>query len=551
MTMASGEANRLSLRDMIIVVAFALVALAPGISWLPPMDRDESRYAVASAQMQASGDYVDIRFQDKPRYLQPAGIYWLQSASASLFDARDEIWAYRLPSLLGALAAVLMTAWAGTALFGRNVGIAAGLMLAASFSLNFEARTAKTDAALLASIAAAQFALLRVYLNQERTRGWAALFWAALGVGMMLKGPIIVMIAGATILALIIWDRRAGWLKGLHAGWGALLFLAIVLPWYVAIGFESDGEFYARAVGVSLLGKVGHAQQSHAGPPGYHLGLFPFAFWPASLFAALAIPFVWRKRREPAVRFMIAWIVPTWVIFEAIATKLPHYVLPTYPALACLGAAALFLPDDAKPTRVGAVARALWIAIWVAASAGVAGLGPVALSQLAGRIDAATIGASVIVFALAMAALVFTLQKRAWRAVACAAAAGALAWVNVFANVAPRLERIWISPRLEAAVRAAAPCPQPVLTTNPFIEPSLVFLHGSAATKLAETPEEAVAAFAGAGECAVAAIGAAQKEAFVAGLAARGIAVREAGIVRGQNYSNGDALELTLYVAAR
>ena len=62
----------------------------------------------------------------------------------------------------------------------------------------------------------------------------------------------------------------------------------------------------------------------------------------------MAIPFVWTHRREAAVRFLIAWIVPSWIVFEMIKTKLPHYVLPLFPAIACLAALALFRPEGQR-----------------------------------------------------------------------------------------------------------------------------------------------------------------------------------------------------------
>ena len=75
-----------------------------GSSSLPPLDRDESRFAQASKQMIESGNYVDIRYSVGPRYKKPVGIYWLEAASTLAFSKPpyNEIWTYRLPSLIGA-----------------------------------------------------------------------------------------------------------------------------------------------------------------------------------------------------------------------------------------------------------------------------------------------------------------------------------------------------------------------------------------------------------------------------------------------------------------
>ena len=64
--------------------------------------------------------------------------------------------------------------------------------------------------------------------------------------------------------------------------------------------------------------------------------LFWLTFWPAAPLAAVAAPAVWRHRREPTTRFLLAWVVPCWIVFELVVTKLPHYVLPLYPAIAIL-----------------------------------------------------------------------------------------------------------------------------------------------------------------------------------------------------------------------
>ncbi len=89
-------------------------------------------------------------------------------------------------------------------------------------------------------------------------------------------------------------------------------------------------------VGQDLLGKVASGQESHGAPPGYYFLLFWLTFWPGAALAALATPAVFAARREPAVKFLLAWLVPSWIVFELVVTKLPHYVLPLYPAIAIL-----------------------------------------------------------------------------------------------------------------------------------------------------------------------------------------------------------------------
>lgn len=573
--LAAPDDRRLSVREYLLLALFALAIFLPGLHFIPPVDRDEGRYVTASTQMLASGDFVDIRYQEGPRYLQPAGIYWLQTIPTALFSdpADREVWTYRVPSLLSAIAAVLMTGFIGSLLFGRRAGIAAGALLAACFSLNFEARIAKIDATLLAAITAAQLALLLIYLDRAtRPKAIAALFWAMLGVGLMLKGPVILIVTLSTIAVLCVWDRKVGWLKRLHALWGLPLMLAIALPWFIAIAYVSDGAFYARSLGKNFAGKIGTSEQSHSGPIGYHLMSFVVMFWPGSLFAGLAVPFAWRERVRPEVRFLIAWIVPTWIVFELVATKLPHYVLPTYPAIACLAAAALFAgPQGLRlPWKV---AGWVWAAIWALAGLLLTTLGVLfktavdldffdaeietaadasrilsaAATELATHGDAVLIAAALGGAVLVGMTLAFAALRRPERALVSALTAGAVVWIFTFGRALPGAEAFWLSPRIAETAERVRPCPTGELITTPYHEPSLVFLYGFDRTRLA-LEEDAASRLARAPACSVAVIGAKQEPRFLADAARLGLAVRPAAELKGRNYSDNEVYDLTFYV---
>ena len=124
--------------------------------------------------MVETGDFVDIRFQDDVRYKKPVGIYWLQSAAVEtasalgLPRAQLRIWVYRLPSLIGAIGAVLLTYWTALAFVTRRGAVLAALMMCSSVLLGVEARLAKTDAMLLLTVVAAMGAMARVYLSWQR-----------------------------------------------------------------------------------------------------------------------------------------------------------------------------------------------------------------------------------------------------------------------------------------------------------------------------------------------------------------------------------------------
>lgn len=539
-----------SLKELLLLLLAAIAILAPGISSLPPVDRDEPRYAVATTQMLQSRDFIDIRYQDTPRYLQPAGIYWLQSIPTALFSSPDhrEIWTYRIPSLLGALIAVLVTAGMAARLLGRRTGVAAGVILASCMSLGFEARIGKTDAALLASVVVAQFALMHAYLRPAISRRMASAFWMALGVGVMLKGPIIALVVGATILALALWDRRAAWLSRLRPVWGVPLTLLIALPWYIAIGVVSRGQFFRTAVGHNLMGKVATGQQAHGAPFGYHLAAFPLTFWPASLLVAMAAPFVWRERRQPAVRFLLCWLVPSWIVFEAVKTKLPHYVLPTFPAIACLAAIALFSPRVAVRPWLKALFF-VFFAVWLVLSGVLSVLAPAALWIYEHHVDPLSIALSVGSLASIAALVVWLRRGRPERTLAAVACASFFTTANVYAATLPRMEGLWISPRITKMARAVQPCPHSLLVSIPNHEPSLVFLNGPADTYLARLPAEAAEHLSQAGRCGLAVVGEAQAPGFLARAAELNLPLRPVAALDGRDYSNNRLLKLTFYTA--
>src|ERR1700739_3834420 len=158
--------------------AFMLVCcsllLLPGFFTIPAIDRDEARFAQATKQMVETGDFVDIRFQDDVRYKKPVGIYWMQAAAVQtatalgLPGAQLRIWIYRIPSLIGAVGAVLLTYWTALAFVTRRGAVFAALMMCSCVLLGAEARLGKTDAMLLLTVVAALGALAGAYLSWQR-----------------------------------------------------------------------------------------------------------------------------------------------------------------------------------------------------------------------------------------------------------------------------------------------------------------------------------------------------------------------------------------------
>jgi 4-amino-4-deoxy-L-arabinose transferase-like glycosyltransferase len=494
----------------VLLVAIALCAFAPGFSTMPPVDRDEARYAQASKQMMETGNYLDIRFQKEPRYLQPAGIYWLQVAAAKItgYGSEAPIWVYRLPSFLAATAAVVLTYWVALPLAGQTGAFIAALLVVPSILLGVEARLAKTDAVLLACILSATGFLARAYLRQTITLAAALLFWTACAAGVLVKGPMIALVVGSTVAALCVLDRSITWLKALRPALGLCWLALLVVPWFIAIAIVSDGEFYRIAIGQSLLGKVGAGQQGHGAPPGVYFLLYWITFWPAAGLALTALPWVWQNRGEASVRFCLAWILPTWLVFELITTKLPHYVLPVYPAVATL--IALGLLHGRWPAPI-----IRWIIV-----PSVVGYGAIAFAALY-LLEGQIAPAVLIVAFVATVVMALGMRDAPTTSPAVLAAAVAISGILmngvVAARVIPNLKTVWVAPRLAAAIKRHAQCAQPQVASAGFEEPSLVFLVGTG-TQLVDG--DGAARFLAEGGCRIALVTTSNEPAFSTKLAA-------------------------------
>lgn len=542
---------------LICITLVAIGAFTPGFTTIPPIDRDESRFSQATRQMVATGDYIDIRFQNEPRYQKPIGIYWLQSIAVNLYGAEDgqaPIWVYRTVSFLGAVMAALLVYWLALTFGAPPVAFVAATLVALTVLLGAEARLAKTDAMLFAMILIAQGVLARAFLmkRDSAVRPWhVALFWTATAAGILIKGPILPMVIGTTAMAASLMERRVGWLRRLRPGYGLFWLAILAVPWFVAIGIRSGGDFYAQSIGADLLEKIGQSRERPFVPPGaFVFGFFPTLGWPMAPLAFLAIPFAIATWRDRTTRFLIAWIVPTWLIFELSATKLPHYILPIYPALAIL-AARMVVYEKLPGGFFAGIAKVLFILVPVAAVIGM----PAILHYYGDGIDPVgtaigVIGALVLIFAW-----VLMLRSHA-RASFMVTIVGALAvfWA-AFGYHVPAARTIWITPGLVESLDAVD-CQNPQLITLGYNEPSLVLMTRTD-LRMASDPN-VVAAFLIGGGCRAAFVDGPNVDAVFESLAglvddeadnqAAIDSVRLVARVEGININGGD--ELNMHVLA-
>ncbi|PZR33524.1 glycosyltransferase family 39 protein [Caulobacter segnis] len=533
-------------RGPLFAALVALIAGLPGLLAMPPLDRDESRFAQATSQMLETGDYVVIKFQDQPRFKKPVGIHWLQAVAVKTFsDAEDrQIWAYRIPSLLGAMLAAAACAWGAAALTDPRTGLIAGSILGATFLLSSEAFIAKTDAALCGTTTLAMGALARIYAAQLRGERAGKLtkfaFWLGLSVAALIKGPVGLLTVFLALAGLAIWDRKVRWMKDLGWTWGAILFAAVVLPWAMMITVATDGAFWGTAIGGDLAPKMAGGQEGHAGPFGYHALLSPLLSFPATILLPAGLAAAWIQRKDPGVRFAVCWLVPTWLMFELLPTKLVHYALPAYGALAMLMAAAVREP-------LGRVVRWLGGGLSVLMGAALAAVAIYGQKQFGTVHDLGwTIAASVFALAAGVGGAILIARRHAVRGLFVAGALGISAHIALTAGLIPRLEPLFLSRDLAQALDQArlsprSGAPGPVAVTG-YAEPSLIFQLGTT-TQL--TDGEGAADAIAEGRPAI--VEGREEKPFRAAMAQLGLAPRPVTRIEGLNYSDGDRERLTVY----
>ena len=473
--------RRSTLWVVLSLIAFGVLV---GHHTLGVIDRDEARFAQASKQMLASGDYITPYFMDQLRAKKPIAIYWLQSASAALLGTAD-IASYRLPSLLGLLASLVLVWRFSQSLWPSSIGpvqaLVSVLLLAASPLILAEAHLAKTDSVLLSVIIAQQFFLWRLYKHKGQAGAGAPWpgFWLCVSAGILLKGPIAPLLAVTTCVGLVLIDRRAGWLRHLHIIKGLLLTLCVVLPWAVAVTTATDGAFLDSAIKGDFLAKVQSAQESHGAPPGTYLLLLGLLFWPGIAFSGYV---AWLGRRlwgDDAARFCLAWFAGYWLVIEFVPTKLPHYILPSLPALALLCGYALTRTMP-PPTRL-----MMWFTEAMFVVAGLFGIGFAGALIWASVRFGGPAGGGAFVFAIIASLLVGGCLWRLWcwrrnRSITdmfAVLGGGVLVHIVAIAGVVAGASSVHISGRLATEIQNMTNRPAAISLVG-YHEPSAVFHLG-------------------------------------------------------------------------
>ncbi len=325
----------------------------------PLANPDEGRYAEIPREMLATGDWVTPRLNGVNYFEKPPLVYWV-TAAAEKFSGPCE-WSVRAVPVLFALGGVLLTYAAGRRLHGRLAGLAAAAMLGTTLLWFALSRILLLDMAVSVLMSAVLFCfILGVREPAGPRRRWLFYgLYASMALATLTKGLIGFLVTGAVMFLWLLIFNQWKRLRPLYLPTGALLFLALALPWHLLAAarnptwahryfvFEHWERFFSRASG-------------HPGPWWYFVPIVLFGFFPWSgfLWAAVrkALRGGWTRRHENAdAWFFVTWAGFIFLFFSISHSKLPPYILPVFPALAVLVGAWL-----AKTLDSGAAAVA-WL----------------------------------------------------------------------------------------------------------------------------------------------------------------------------------------------
>ena len=425
-------------------------------------DRDEPRYAQTSRQMLESSppDWVVPRLLSEIRTAKPVLIYWAQAASMKVLGSTGEF-AARLPSGIAMLITLAVLAIAIGRTMGWQRGLWTAFILSTAGLTIAAAKMCITDSVLLLFIVIAQLCLFAVYAGNRSMKVLIGM-WVAIALAGLTKGPVVIGVQVMTMLALLFLDVGQRWREGkawkdairwwwhTHPWLGILVVALVAGPWLVVLHMRAP-EFLPTAFWHDVVARTRRPLEGHKGPPGYYLLTVWGTYFPWSLLLVTALVTAWRHRGLPAIRFALAAAIGPWVLMEIVQTKLVHYVMPAFPALAFLTADALVRcirreQDDLHRPLAWKVT-----AFWALATTAVGFVPWIATRHFADLPTRVFIVFSIAGIIYAGVVLFFFVRRRI-AAGAIAMGVGMVVVITIFwAGMLPRLHFLWL-PRQVAAI---------------------------------------------------------------------------------------------------
>ncbi|HTU21461.1 MAG TPA: phospholipid carrier-dependent glycosyltransferase [Gemmataceae bacterium] len=318
-------------------------------------DRDlwsshEARAAMDAQTILDDGIWGLPRLYDGRLELQkPPLYYWLVASLAWLRGGTVDAWAVRLPAAGAATLCVLL---AGIGLGIGRKRPAAGLMAAAALAtaLHFTwlARIGRIDMPLTLSVTLALGGLYLARGRPRRTR-WPLLITAylALAAGVLLKGPIGVVLPAATMCTYLLlelgpptprrWRSWTAALGELGVWWGVPVVAVLTLPWFVWANRATDGELFRVFIWHHNIERGWGGSQLRSNPWWFYVPMFLGDFLPWSLLLPPAVWWSYRRglwRTDADARFGLIWFSSVLLVLSCSRFKRADYLLPAYPGAA-------------------------------------------------------------------------------------------------------------------------------------------------------------------------------------------------------------------------
>lgn len=454
--------------------------------WSTLWDRDEPRFAQASLEMVDSGRYLFPTFRGEVRAHKPILTYWLMSVSLRVLGPTEL--AARFWSPVAVAAVCLFVFQIGKALISPRAGLWAIVALGATPLLVVEGTLATADAILLAGTTGA-LAVFASTLRDRMTPGRCAALGLALGFALLAKGPpglLVPLLAMGT--ALLLLPRESRYARRDAAGIAVAVVLGLLLfgAWFLPANSATGGAFLREGFLRQVLQRAVEPMEGHGGGGILYLPyyvpviLVGFAPWTLYLPAAVSALAGGRIGGKKVRAFLIGWAAPWCLVVTLVATKLPHYILPIWPALALAVGGTLEAEQEGRLSERDRrwLRRGIWFFAPVLALAVLLLLGGVwFLPAPALRLRVALFGCAVAALGAASLREHAAGRFRRGAVVLCAGFAG-LQLLGA-PLLLPALEPFKPAPAIARAVRARVPEPVPVSTFD-FDEPSLDFyLHPS------------------------------------------------------------------------
>lgn len=299
---------------------------------------DEGRYAEIPREMAVSGDWTTPRLNGIKYFEKPALQYWATAAAYKAFG--EHHWTARLWPALTSFFGILFAWYAGNRLYGREAGLYAAAVLGSSLLYVLIGHINTLDMGVSFFMGTGLMALLlaqRENATPQENRFWMLLVWSSLAFSVLSKGLMGVVLPGAVLVLYTLIQRDFALWKRLHLAKGLLLFLAITVPWFVAVSLANPEFFHFFFIHEHferfLTKEHGRYHPWWNFLPILAAGILP---WFVPMLDSLAHAWKNNARGFNPQRLLLIWAVFIFLFFSASSSKLPSYILPIFPALALL-----------------------------------------------------------------------------------------------------------------------------------------------------------------------------------------------------------------------